>query len=161
MTQNTFANWADDHSSANGFNPYYGPEPFYRDTLDERRTGWRSTPEAMYPDGYLGLTSPRRGDRILPAVGKRLNGRNYVRGVHKGERIETSDYFWPEEFGLDSGVINQILTGDRYVSPALRAYAEPPADRSPGLRPVGESMPNMGIDPERAAGLRRLLPSWQ
>src|SRR5688500_16168090 len=65
-----------------------GPQPFFRDAQDERRSMWRRTPDAQYPDGYLGTIPSRRGDRILDTLKSRQNQRSYQRGVHKGERID-------------------------------------------------------------------------
>ena len=42
-----------------------GPTPYAHDQLDALRMYWRRTPEAQYPDGYLGTINPRRGDRLL------------------------------------------------------------------------------------------------
>ena len=35
------------------------------DALDARRSMYNQTPEAQYPDGYLGTINTRRGDRLL------------------------------------------------------------------------------------------------
>jgi hypothetical protein len=78
---------------------HYGPEPFARDPLDAKRMGLAQTPESMYPDGYLGTIRSRRDDRLLDALKDRQGKRPYQRGVHKGERVNPSDYFW------DSSVI--------------------------------------------------------
>ena len=59
------------------------------------------------PDGYLGTIRSRRDDRILDSVKSRLNQKAYQRGVHKGERIEPSQYFWPESFNDNMGLQRQ------------------------------------------------------
>ena len=75
----------------------------YRDILDARRSvATPRTPNAEYPDGYLGNVNSRREDRLLQAVQSRLTQRNYQRGVHKGEKLDTSDYFWPDDFNPQS-----------------------------------------------------------
>lgn len=69
----------------------------FRSILDARlaaATG--KTPEAQYPDGYLGSVIDRRQDKLLQTV--RNNARSYTRGVHKGSRIAPQDYFWPDDF---------------------------------------------------------------
>jgi hypothetical protein len=68
----------------------------FRSILDARiaaATG--KTPEAQYPDGYLGSVIDRRQDKLLQTV--RNNARSYTRGVHKGSRISPTDYFWPDD----------------------------------------------------------------
>ena len=69
----------------------------FRSILDARlaaATG--KTPEAQYPDGYLGSVVDRRQDKLLQTV--RNNARSYTRGVHKGSKIAGQDYFWPDDF---------------------------------------------------------------
>lgn len=68
----------------------------FRSILDARlaaATG--KTPEAQYPDGYLGSVTDRQQDKLLQTV--RNNARSYTRGVHKGSRISPTDYFWPDD----------------------------------------------------------------
>jgi hypothetical protein len=68
----------------------------FRSILDARiaaATG--KTPEAQYPDGYIGSVIDRRQDKLLQTV--RNNARSYTRGVHKGSRIGAQDYFWPDD----------------------------------------------------------------
>ena len=70
-----------------------------RDELDAARMGVARAPSAEYPDGLLGTMRTRRDDRLLDSLKNRANQRAYQRGVHKGERIDPADYFYPE--GLD------------------------------------------------------------
>lgn len=71
----------------------------YRSTLDAKRVAAGQLPYAQYPDGYLGsLSQDRRQDKLLDAVQDQLNKKSYQRGVHKGEKIDRSDYFWPQDF---------------------------------------------------------------
>lgn len=71
----------------------------YRSTLDAKRAANGQLPYAQYPDGYLGtLSQDRHQDKLLDAVQSRLTERSYQRGVHKGEKIDRSDYFWPDGF---------------------------------------------------------------
>lgn len=153
----------DDQSPLTGASPYIGPPPLYRDALDAARSMWRAEPSAHYPDGYIdsAITS-RRADRIATAIWR--NQRAYSRGVHKGERLDMTDYLWPDEFNLMSGIQNEV-TGRRYVSPA---FGEDPVllvnDGKPGPRDLtgGETQPVPVIpDPSRAAQLKRLVPSYR
>lgn len=133
-----------------------GPSPYYHDNLDRLRTQWRQTPEAMYPDGYLGTINTRRQDRLLDGLKQRTTSKPYTRGIHKGERREASDYFWPPEFHPHLGLELQSI-GVKFAPPGL------------GLD-VGNRLVNDGknpdtwrrgeYDPDRAAHLRRLAPAW-
>lgn len=70
----------------------------YRSTLDAKRAAHGQLPYAQYPDGYLGtLSQDRRQDKLLDNITEKLNQRSYQRGVHKGEKIDRSDYFWPDD----------------------------------------------------------------
>lgn len=133
-----------------------GPNPFFHDDLDRIRTQWRSTPEATYPDGYLGTINTRRQDRLLDGLKQRTAAKPYTRGVHKGERRDPTDYLWPPEMNLFTALEAQAA-GTKYVPPGL------------GLE-VGERLVNDGKnpdnwrkqddDPDRAAQLRKLAPPW-
>lgn len=89
----------------NGYNNQGGyGGPAVRGDLDALRIGTGRTPSAEYPDGYLGTIRSRRDDRLLDSVKSRLGEKNYQRGVHKGERIEPSMYFWPDSFNDQMGI---------------------------------------------------------
>ena len=141
-----------------------GPNPSFRDNLDEARCNWRQTPEGSYPDGYLGTVGNRRGDRLRSAVWR--NQRPYDRGVHKDSRLDMTDYLWPEEFNLLSGLINQT-TGQRWVSPAYAIEPFRLVNRgNPNVRDFHgmTGRPNTGVpvqpDAERVAEKRRQMPPW-
>jgi hypothetical protein len=71
-----------------------------RNPLDARRV--MAGPDRNYPDGYLGSMSwDRRQDKLLEALGNQLNKRPYQRGVHKGSKVDSKDYFWPSDFSPD------------------------------------------------------------
>lgn len=133
-----------------------GPSPFYHDELDRVRMQWRSTPEAAYPDGYLGTINTRRQDRLLDGLKQRTSAKPYTRGIHKGERRDPSDYQWPAEFNLWTG-IELESKGLKFAPPGL------------GLE-FGERLANDGKNPDewrrgednpdRAAQLRKLAPAW-
>jgi hypothetical protein len=83
----------------------------FRSILDARlaaATG--KTPEAQYPDGYLGSVIDRRQDKLLQTV--RNNARSYTRGVHKGSRISPTDYFWPDDLTPYS-TLERRMEGDK------------------------------------------------
>ena len=82
--------------------------PVARDEMDASRIGVGRVPSAEYPDGYLGTIRSRRDDRLLDSVKSRVNQKAYQRGVHKGERIEPSMYFWPQEMSDMSGIERQM-----------------------------------------------------
>lgn len=160
-----FSTSRDDQSPVVSTSLYTGPQPLMRDALDAARTLWRRTPEAQYPDGYVdsALTS-RREDRVGTAVW-RQNKRSYTRGVHKGERIDPSDYLWPSEFNLYSGLEQQAM-GRRFVAAGIAEGQEPLLlrnDGKPGPRDsvLGATAPvPVIVDPDRAATLKRLAPTW-
>lgn len=87
----------------------------FRSILDARiamATG--KTPEAQYPDGYLGSVIDRREDKLLQTV--RNNARSYTRGVHKGSRIAPTDYFWPDDFHPMT-VMEYRMQGKKWTQP--------------------------------------------
>jgi hypothetical protein len=133
---------------------YRGPEwtgadPFFRDSLDRTRSGFRATPEAQYPDGYLMPFKARR-DRIYDGlkVG-REQSKPYDRGVHHGERIDPSDYIWPEEFNLMSGLVNESK-GLRWAPPGIGQDMY--QNRAPNSSRI---LASMDMDQKQ-----RLLPAW-
>jgi hypothetical protein len=79
-----------------------------RDSMDASRIGVGRVPSAEYPDGYLGTIRSRRDDRLLDSIKSRVNQKAYQRGVHKGERIEPSMYFWPDGINPMSGIERQM-----------------------------------------------------
>lgn len=142
----------------------------FRSILDARiAMGTAKTPEAQYPDGYLGSVIDRRQDKLLQTV--RNNARSYTRGVHKGSKIASTDYFWPDDF-------NMYTTMEARMTGSKMKYAAPgnPIER---LVHGGKNMtaaeanvlrqelniapdPQMRIvDPEvRKSGYRN-LPNWR
>lgn len=83
--------------------------PVARSELDSIRIGTGRVPSAEYPDGYLGTIRSRRDDRLLDSIKNRVNQKAYQRGVHKGERIEPSMYFWDREMQADRGIKRQMM----------------------------------------------------
>lgn len=143
----------------------------YRDILDAKRSvATPRTPNAEYPDGYLGNVNSRREDRLLQAVQSRLTNRNYQRGVHKGDKIDQSDYFWPREFNPMSG-LQAEADGMRRWGPVGSTPAEQinhmgknhmispqQMGRVAAQYNVKEILP---VDPARKEKMSRLLPGWR
>jgi len=152
----------------------FGPVPFAHSKMDAVRMNWRRTPEATYPDGYLGTVPSRRGDRLMDGLKARTQNRPYTRGVHKRERIDNRDYFWPEEFNLWTGLQYQAA-GIKFSPPGLTLSdgmledERYPTDRKVGPRSVAAgaryAQPGSGLtpsvpDPDRIATLRAQAPGW-
>ena len=145
----------------------------FRDGLDARRTmtGDR-VPQAEYPDGYLGTIIDRRQDKVMQSIKGRLTQRSYQRGVHKGERVDPSDYFWDDnvnpEIGLKYEARGQKWTAkgdvvERLVNGGKNQVATP-AEMAQVMgrlcMPV-ETRDYTVIDDVRAKQLKRLAPSWR
>lgn len=130
-----------------------------RDQMDAMRMGGR-TPEASYPDGYLGTIRSRREDRLLDQVKSKIGDRNYQRGVHKGIRIDPGDYMWPQEFGPQNGIMAQAR-GVRQAP--LQTTTEQIVYGTARIPRGAESLlgPMPGEISDKAPELRRLLPSWR
>lgn len=142
-----------------------------RDRLDAMRMNGR-TPEAQYPDGYLGTIRSRREDRLLDAVKQKIGDRSYQRGVHKGIQIDPGDYYWPDELqptrGLQLEGRARKVNGYVYRAPArpnpVQTTSEQIIYGTGGRLPRGaESLvgPMPGEISKNAPQLARLLPSWR
>ncbi len=134
-----------------------GGDPFYRTVLDAQRSMHRRIPSADYPDGYLGTIRSRRDDRLLDGLKARQGRRPYSRGVHKGERINPTDYFFPPEFTAESGIERQMTTGLRHAP--LLSYQETQLVNEGKVTPRGGA----SLEPDllRATELSRLAPPWR
>lgn len=130
-----------------------------RDQLDAKRASVGSIPSAEYPDGYLGTIQSRREDRLLQQMQKKLGERSYDRGVHKGERIDPGDYVWPQDQQPDRGLRN-LARGVKTTPTMLLSERLTMGQLPPGaIAAVGS--PLAEINPQRAAQLRQLAPSWR
>ena len=150
-----------------------GPQPFFHDGLDALRSMYRRTPDAQYPDGYLGTVESRRKDRLYDGLKSRTQVKPFSRGVHKGERLDGREYFWPPEFQPFDGLQAQS-EGMKYVIPGalmdagFMPTAMQPEPNSTRMAKVGtKGIPaRVGtvewgkIDPDRATALKRLAPPW-
>lgn len=140
----------------------------YRDILDARRSvATARTPEAEYPDGYLGNVNSRREDRLLKGIQSRLTQRSYQRGIHKGDRIDPSDYFWSDQFNPQTGLDCQAAgvkfaplgTPEEQVTYMGKNHMLNPSQLGDLARSV-DIDPGL-VDPIRTAKAARLLPSWR
>lgn len=131
-----------------------------RDQLDALRLGGGRTPEAEYPDGYLGTIRSRREDRLLDAVKQKIGDRSYQRGVHKGIRIDPQDYLWPDALQPTRGLEMQargIRNAPLQTTTEQIVYGTARTPR--GAESLLGPMP--GKISDQAPALQRLLPSWR
>ena len=96
----------------------------------------------------------------------RTTNRPYTRGVHKGERIDRQDYFWPQEFNLWSG-LEAEMEGIKFFPPGLLNQLPDeryPTDRKVGPRGVPKGQRYVNTLPKpmpgREAVLREQAPPW-
>lgn len=106
---------------------------------------------------------------MLQGLKQRTTAKPYSRGIHKGERRDPSDYMWPQEFNLWSG-IEAEAQGFKYVSPGLE-MGMPSTMTNDGknmpFTPTIRGLPSRNgtvewnaDDIDRAAHLKRLAPPW-
>ena len=154
----------------NGYNNQGGQGmPVARGELDSIRIGTGRVPSAEYPDGYLGTIRSRRDDRLLDSIKSRVGQKSYQRGVHKGERIEPSAYFWSPEFNADMGIKRQMKAKLTNVN-GVNLWVVPKAGQDLRLIPaphlVNDGKSNMRSDQDMAMDVRRanqlayLKPAW-
>jgi hypothetical protein len=147
-----------------------------RDQLDESRMGIGKIPSAEYPDGYLGNIRSRRDDKgkpyaiadtVLDSLRNRQNQRAYQRGVHKGERIDAAQYYWPPELRPDSRVRikPKVFDNEGSVNMMVPRYA-PKTELAPNPHLVNDGKANikaMGpaeLNPRVIHQYAHLRPSW-
>lgn len=143
--------------------------PVARGDLDAIRIGTGRVPSAEYPDGYLGTIRSRRDDRLLDSVKNRVNQKAYQRGVHKGERIEPSQYYWSPEFNDEMGIKRQSKAKQININGAI-VWQVPKAGQDLRLIPaphlVNDGKANTNataattINVQRANMLNYLKPVW-
>ena len=159
-----------------GTNTNYGGGgvPVARSELDFLRLGVGRQPSAEYPDGYLGTIRSRRDDRgrpsstsdkVMDKLKIRVGQRSYQRGVHRGERIDMQDYYYPDGLDNMAGIRRQmrakevdgILMVKRHVEDAKLVPA--PHLQNDGKANMRSDSP-MSVDKRRQAQLSRLRPAW-
>jgi len=154
-----------------------GGVPVARSELDFLRLGVGRVPSAEYPDGYLGTIRSRRDDRgrpsstsdtVLNSLKIRQGQRGYQRGVHRGERIDPSDYFYPTELAADRGIKRQMKAkydGNTYMAARyVENQALVPAPHLPNDGKAGPSVRSdspYNMDTKRVSQLSNMLPSWR
>ncbi len=159
-----------------GAGGFYGPYaggggggmPVARSDIDATRMAVGRTPSAEFPDGYLGNVKSRRSARnggegssasdvVLDSLKNRLTQRSYQRGVHKGERVDPSDYIWPAAWqptrGLQFEAQGQKTTLATTIGAPVHLVNDGKAD-SMALQPSETS-------PIRNAFNERLRPAWR
>lgn len=149
-----------------------GGVPVARSELDYLRMGVGREPQAEYPDGYLGTIRSRRDDRgrpnsaseeVLEGV-KRLNQRSYQRGVHRGERIDPSDYYLPKELSMDRGIKRQMAAAKKKQAALKNApvvtLAPPPHLVNDGKANTKSSTP-YEVNKRRIDQIARMKPDWK
>jgi len=154
----------------NGYNNQGGAgTPVARDTMDSLRIGVGRVPSAEYPDGYLGTIRSRRDDRLLDSIKNRVNQKAYQRGVHKGERIEPSMYYWPEQINPMMGIERQLKSKQVSINGVMVYQSErsmPQMHLTPAPHLVNDGKANTQadqpgeIDARRQAMLAYLRPAW-
>jgi hypothetical protein len=150
--------------------------------LDRLRMGAGQTPDAQYPDGYLGSVTNRYSGKKDPKAMliTRLGDRSYQRGIHKDTKMDASAYFWPSDFGPDSGLKNEArgkMTDDGTILvPRFSPPGDPAVKFSAGIANERDMMRlysryginahtgqgTDSVDPARASILTGMLPpmSW-
>lgn len=150
----------------------------FRDPLDAQRSGMSGfVPSEAYPDGYLGTIQSRREDRFLDKLKEQVNQKSYTRGVHKGEKVDARDYFWPRELDPMEGLQRQSMAVQNpvdgtWVSPRHVPLGTLQEQMVAGGRwptsPRGKLMPPPQAEAYQGpntnipgATLRSLAPSWR
>lgn len=162
-----------------GTNTVYGGGgvPVARGELDFLRLGVGRVPSAEYPDGYLGTIRSRRDDRgrpsstsdtVLNSMKQRLGQRGYQRGVHRGERIDPSDYYYPTQLDPQRGLKRQMKAkhdGNVYLS--TRHVENQKLVPAPHLPNDGKAGPSVrsdspyNMDQKRVSQLSNMRPAWR
>lgn len=147
------------------------PSLTFRNPLDAARAAMsEKAPTAQYPDGYLDTINSRRENRLLDALHNRNNDRSYQRGVHKGERIDPTDYFWPSDLSPNRGLRREAaaissggVTRVPRNAPLMTVFEQLEAHRDKlprGADQALRSMPGAPLDPDKLASLQRFRPGW-
>lgn len=162
-----------------GTNTNYGGGgvPVARSELDFLRLGVGRQPSAEYPDGYLGTIRSRRddrgrptstSDRVLDSLKSRIGQKQYQRGVHRGERIDPSDYYYPADLRPERNILKQMRAKqdgnvwrvDRYVE-NINAVPPPHLPNDGKAGPSVRSDSPYNINSVRADKFARMRPAWK
>jgi hypothetical protein len=147
-----------------------------RSQMDFARLGIGRTPEAEYPDGYLGTIRSRRDDKgkpyaisdtVLDSLKSRQTQRGYQRGVHKGERIDPGQYMWPEGLAPDRGLKKKYKPVEiDGVVQMLGLRASPEVKLAPAPHLVNDGKANISanvpieFNPRINENFKHLKPKW-
>lgn len=144
--------------------------PSVRSDLDFLRLGVGRVPSAEYPDGYLGtLVNRRRDDKLLDSIKNNVNKKAYQRGVHRGERIEPSAYYWPPELQPTRGLSRQAkakLVNQNGAAVFLSQRHAPEVELTPAPHLVNDGKANLRADQpgelyaKRSDRYASLRPRW-
>ena len=143
--------------------------PVAHDTMDALRIGVGRVPSAEYPDGYLGTIRSRRDDRLLDSIKNRVNQKAYQRGVHKGERIEPSMYYWPQGLTDMSGIERQMkakIVNNNGAMVYMGLRNAPQVQLTPAPHLVNDGKSNIRadqpgqIDQRRKSMMSTFRPAW-
>lgn len=126
-----------------------------RNALDMRRMMMSGrTPDAQYPDGYLGTTpNDRHADKLLNSYGASARyDRTPTRGVHRGGKLDRDAYKWPSWMTPMTGIERQSRSQQRWA-PVGR-----PADvpTFPGSNATPQNS-----QPLKASDLAKYAPTWR
>lgn len=146
-----------------------------RNPLDAaRQNANQHAPGASYPDGYLGTIEGDRRDGRNALLQQRLTPGSYNRGVHKGSKIDQSDYFWTKYMNPDQGLIRQMKAEPVDVEGAIVFMSDRAAPtgneqqklvndgkNADMLRPGNRNVSLTESDPATATHLRQFLPPWR
>lgn len=154
-----------------------GGVPVARSELDFLRMGVGREPQAEYPNGYLGTIRSRRDDRgrpssvsdkVLDGVKNRVGQRSYQRGVHRGERIDPSDYYYPSGLEADRGIKRQMksvqVNGVRMAKRNTEVAKLAPAPHLPNDGKAGPSVKSDSpyvINQKRVSQFSNMRPGWK
>jgi len=154
-----------------------GGVPVARSEMDFLRMGVGREPQAEYPNGYLGTIRSRRDDRgrpssvsdkVLDGVKNRVGQRSYQRGVHRGERIDPSDYYYPSGLEADRGIKRQMksvqVNGVRMAKRNTEVNKLAPAPHLPNDGKAGPSVRSDSpyvINPKRVSQFSNMRPGWK
>jgi hypothetical protein len=162
-----------------GTNTTYGGGgvPVARSELDQLRIGVGRQPSAEYPDGYLGTIRSRRDDRgrpssvsdkVLDGLKVRIGQRSYQRGVHRGERIDQQDYYYPEGLENTAGIarqMNAVKSNGIYKtvrhSPVAQLVPAPHLPNDGKAGPSVRSDSPMQVNQARQDQMARMRPQWK
>jgi hypothetical protein len=146
----------------------------FRNDRDATLSGFGGfVPGAEQPDGYLGTIQSRREDRLLDKVKSNLGDRQYQRGVHVGERIDPSSYFWPTGLQPDRGLARQaqgvpgpngVVECQRQAPMGTPLEQMTAQDQDLPLTPRGRMRPppaSLHVNTRAREDLRAMSPTWR